>query len=115
MLTIERLSKSFGKFKVLDDINVALQAGRSVSLIGPNGLGKTTLIKCILGLVVPDSGSILLGDRPVLRSWQYRRQIGYMPQIGRYPDNMRVRQVIDMICELRGANTPIDSDLFRSL
>jgi len=114
MLTIERLSKSFGKFKVLDDINVALQAGRSVSLIGPNGSGKTTLIKCILGLVVPDSGSILLGDRPVLRSWQYRRQIGYMPQIGRYPDNMRVRQVIDMICELRGANTPIDSDLLEA-
>jgi Cu-processing system ATP-binding protein len=56
MLESIQLSKSFGKLKALDEVSVRLEAGQAVSLIGPNGSGKTTFLKCLLGLVVPDSG-----------------------------------------------------------
>jgi Cu-processing system ATP-binding protein len=92
-----------------------MQAGQAVSLIGPNGSGKTTFIKCLLGLVIPDSGSLTLNGQPVLGSWNYRRHIGYMPQIGRYPDHMRVGQVFDMVKEIRnGSYDSLDEDLIRA-
>lgn len=53
-------------------------------------------------MVVHDSGSITFDGEDVLHSWQYRSQIGYMPQIGRYPDNMTIGQVIDMMKDIRG-------------
>mgnify|MGYP000331913144 CR=1 FL=1 len=80
MLESIQLSKSFGKLKVLKDMSVQMRAGQTISLIGPNGSGKTTFIKCLLGLVIPDSGSINLYGNNVLGGWDYRRYIGYMPQ-----------------------------------
>lgn len=115
MLETVRLSKSFGKLRALHEVSVAMRPGQVISLIGPNGSGKTTLLKCLLGLVMPDSGSILLRGQPVAGDWDYRRHIGYMPQIGRYPDNMRVGQVFDMIKEIRqGSFQRLDEDLLRS-
>lgn len=114
MLHIHQLSKKFGKMTALDQISVEMRAGQAVSLIGPNGSGKTTLIKCILGLVLPDSGQITLHGRDIVHHWSYRDQIGYMPQIGRYPDNMQVMQLFEMIREIRGAKTAIDEDLMKA-
>jgi Cu-processing system ATP-binding protein len=112
MLQSSQLSKSFGKLKALDQVSVQMRAGQAVSLIGPNGSGKTTFIKCLLGLVIPDSGSLTLNEKSILGSWDYRRHIGYMPQIGRYPDHMRVGQVFDMVKEIRkGAYESLDDDL----
>jgi Cu-processing system ATP-binding protein len=102
MLESIQLSKSFGKLKALDEVSVRLEAGQAVSLIGPNGSGKTTFLKCLLGLVVPDSGELRLHGQSILGLWDYRRAIGYMPQIGRYPDHIRVGQVFDMVREVRG-------------
>lgn len=53
MIDIQHLSKRFGKIQVLRDINLNFEAGHCVALIGPNACGKTTLIKCILGMVIP--------------------------------------------------------------
>jgi Cu-processing system ATP-binding protein len=115
MLESIRLCKSFGKLKALDQVSVQMQAGQAVSLVGPNGSGKTTFLKCLLGLVIPDSGDLLLNGERILGSWDYRRRIGYMPQIGRYPDNMRVGQVFDLVREIRGRNTPrCDDDLLQA-
>ena len=114
MLKTVQLSKNFGKLKALDSVDVHLSRGQAVSLVGPNGSGKTTFLKCILGLVIPDSGQILLNEKPILQGWDYRKQVGYMPQIGRYPENMKVRHVFDMIRELRGVGQPIDDDLMRT-
>jgi len=115
MLTIDRISKKFGKLKVLDQISVAFSSGQTVSLVGPNGSGKTTLIKCILGLVLPDVGNIIVNGMAAANGFDYRRHIGYMPQIGRYPDNMRVAQVFDMIREIRSDFTgSSDDDLIRA-
>jgi Cu-processing system ATP-binding protein len=114
MLDIHQLSKNFGKLKALDAVSARLEQGQAISLVGPNGSGKTTFIKCILGLVVPDSGRITLNGADILDNWAYRSQIGYMPQIGRYPDNMRVRQLFEMIREVRGNDQLVDDDLMRA-
>ncbi|MFA6945266.1 MAG: ABC transporter ATP-binding protein, partial [Pedobacter sp.] len=82
--------------------------------MGPNGCGKTTLIKTILGMVVPDSGSILFQGKDILNHWQYRDQIGYMPQMGRYPDNMTIGQVFGMIKDIRGMSEGLDEDLIKA-
>lgn len=115
MLESIKLCKSFGKFKALDDVNVRMGAGQAVSLIGPNGSGKTTFLKCLLGLVLPDSGELRLRGQSILGAWDYRSAIGYMPQIGRYPDHMRVGQVFDMVREIRGRGSErLDDDLMRA-
>lgn len=104
MISISNLYKQFGKLEVLRGINTQFSAGEVVSLIGPNGSGKTTLIKSILGLVKPDRGAIEVNGVLVNGSPAYRASIGYMPQIGRYPDNMKVGQLLNMIREIRSSS-----------
>lgn len=115
MIIASNLTKQFGKLKALDDVSVNFAKGECIALMGPNGSGKTTLIKCILGMVVPDSGFITFNDKNILHNWQYRQHIGYMPQIGRYPENMTIGQVISMIKDIRSAyNKSFDEELIES-
>jgi len=104
MIRIEKLEKKFKKLKALDGINVSFKPEQVVSLIGPNGSGKTTLIKSILGLVSPDAGEIFVNDRLITADPAYKHRIGYMPQIGRYPDNMTVGQLFSMMKDIRQAS-----------
>ena len=105
MISIEHISKRFRKLQVLDDINANMEKGQVISLIGPNGSGKTTLIKSILGMVRPDKGKITVDGHVISGDHSYRANIGYMPQIGRYPDNMRIGQLFRMIENIRGIAT----------
>jgi Cu-processing system ATP-binding protein len=102
MIIASNVSKKFGKLKALDDVSVTCNKGECIALIGPNGCGKTTLIKSILGMVVCDSGFITFNGNNIKHSWKYRADIGYMPQIGRYPENMTIGQVLDMMKDIRG-------------
>lgn len=111
MINIEHLTKTYGKLNALDDINLRFDKGQAVSLLGPNGSGKTTLIKSILGLVIPGKGTITINGEVVSGHWAYRAQIGYMPQIGRYPDNMTIGQVINMMKEVRSDCKTYDEEL----
>jgi Cu-processing system ATP-binding protein len=101
MIIASNVSKKFGKLKALDDVSVSCNKGECIALIGPNGSGKTTFIKSVLGMVIPDSGFITFNGQNILHDWHYRRYIGYMPQIGRYPDNMTIGQVLDMMKDIR--------------
>ena len=112
MIRIEHIKKRFKRLQVLDDVCAAFTKGQVISLIGPNGSGKTTLIKSILGMVKPDSGNIYFNDAAINADYQYRQHIGYMPQIGRYPDNMKVEQLFIMLRHIRGEQgNDIDHDL----
>lgn len=112
MLEAASITKTFGRLRALDEFSVSMAAGRSFSLIGPNGSGKTTFIKCLLGTVIPDSGTLTLDGSSLLGDPALRARIGYMPQIGRYPDNMRVGQLFDMLHEIRrGTSERRDEDL----
>lgn len=113
MIEIQHVSKQFGNLKILKDINVVLPKGECIAMIGPNGCGKTTLIKSILGMVIPTSGKILVDGISISNEFEYRRKIGYMPQIGRYPDNMNIGQIIEMVKEIRGVSNVDDDELYR--
>ncbi len=115
MIQIEKLTKSYGRFKALDNVSLGFDKGQAVSLLGPNGSGKTTLIKSILGLVIPETGLIKIDGNSISSDCSYRSMIGYMPQIGRYPDNMTIEQVINMIKEIRKDCTVYDDDLIKGL
>jgi len=112
MIRIQNISKRFRKLQALDAISTEFGDGRVVALIGPNGSGKTTLIKSILGLIKPDSGTILFDGKPIAESVEYRQQIGYMSQIGRYPDNLTIGQLFRMIRKLRKGNLQLDEELY---
>jgi len=115
MIEVKNLNKAFGKLKALDNITLSLQKGQCVALLGPNGCGKTTLIKTILGMVMPDSGAIEFRGRSIFGHWQYRSQVGYMPQIGRYPENMTIAHVFEMMKDIRkDGGKALDETLVRS-
>lgn len=114
MIEIKNISKKFGKLEVLSEVNLSCKKGECIALIGPNGCGKTTLIKSVLGMVLPDKGLIEFNGKSVLGEYLYRENIGYMPQIGRYPDNMTIGQIIDMIKKIRNSNKELDVDLLKA-
>ncbi len=101
MIRIEQVSKKFRKLQALDKVSADFSKGQVISLIGPNASGKTTLIKCILGMVRPDCGKIFVNEKPITADPAYRSDIGYMPQIGRYPDNMKAGQLFAMLKKFR--------------
>jgi Cu-processing system ATP-binding protein len=112
MIRIENISKKFKRLQALDQVSVHLNSGKVISLIGPNGSGKTTLIKCILGMVKPAKGKIYVNEMKINGDPSYRQRIGYMPQIGRYPDNMKVGQLFAMMKHIRNASEDdLDTDL----
>jgi Cu-processing system ATP-binding protein len=114
MIEINNLSKNFNKFTALDNINVNFKDGQSIALIGPNGCGKTTLIKSILGLNVIEKGAIVVNGESVSEHYIYRKNIGYMPQIGRYPENMSIEETLKMIKDIRKApEQDLDTELLQ--
>lgn len=114
MIIASNVTKQFGKMKALDNVSVKCNKGECIALIGPNGSGKTTFIKTVLGMVVCDSGFITFNDKNILHDWEYRKDIGYMPQIGRYPENMTIGQVLDMMKDIRSKNTrSLDEQLIK--
>lgn len=80
-IEIDQLSKSYGKFQALRNIQLKVPKGTIFGLLGPNGAGKTTLIKSIAGAIKPSKGTIkVLGLDPLKQRWEIRKRIGYMPQ-----------------------------------
>ena len=113
MIEIKNVSKKFGKLEVLKNVSVSCKSGQCIALIGPNGCGKTTLIKSILGMVLPDEGSMEFNQKSIFGDYSYREKIGYMPQIGRYPDTMTIGEIIEMVKKIRNSKNNLDEDLFR--
>ena len=101
MIRIEEVHKRFGRNEVLKGVDLNIPEGGIYAVLGPNGSGKTTLIKCVLGLMIPDQGEIHIADKMIRNQWQYREEINYLPQIANFPENIRVRELIHMINDLR--------------
>jgi Cu-processing system ATP-binding protein len=102
MIEIKGIKKNFGKLEVLKGFDFSISVGNITAILGPNGSGKTTLIKAILGLVIPDGGDIHFDGAQILKSWDYRKHIGYLPQIARFPENLKVRELFRLIEDVRG-------------
>lgn len=111
MIEVSQIHKNFGVIEVLRGVDLSLKSGTCTSLIGPNASGKTTLLKMILGMVKPTSGRILVNNMNVQEDHKYREHVGYMPQIGSYPDNMKVGQLFSLLQRLRHSPDGFDEEL----
>lgn len=101
MVRIENITKSFGGLSVLKDINLDIESGGVIAILGPNASGKTTLIKCLLGMVIPNAGKIFFDNEMILGSWEYRDRINYLPQIADFPSNITIKELIGIVKDLR--------------
>lgn len=102
MVSIENLHKRFGKNIVLSGVDLEIKSGGIFAVLGPNGSGKTTLIKSILGMVIPNKGVIKVMGENIKKNANYRNKIDYLPQIANFPSNLKVKELITMIKDLRG-------------
>ena len=105
MVTYQDLNKKFGSNVVLNGLNLSIKTGGIIAILGPNGSGKTTMIKSLLGMVIPNKGSILLNNKEIKDQWKYRNEIDYLPQIANFPSNLTVNELFTMIKDLRGKTT----------
>lgn len=106
MISVKNLHKSYGKLEVLKGVSLDFEReGAITAILGPNGSGKTTLIKSLLGMVLPSQGEIRVGGQSIKNQWLYRDKIDYLPQIARFPENLRVRELIAFIKTLRQGQT----------
>lgn len=103
MVSIENLHKRFGKNEVLKGVDLNIKDGGIFAVLGPNGSGKTTLIKSVLGMVIPNKGNITVLGENVKKNSNYRHKIDYLPQIANFPNNLKVKELIRMIKDLRGS------------
>jgi Cu-processing system ATP-binding protein len=115
MIEVRGVRKRYGALQVLDGVDVTFSAGRVTAVVGPNSAGKTTLIKSILGLTRVDSGTITVAGTPIDDDGRYRADIGYMPQIASFPENLSADDLFAMMRDLRGPETPRDEALIERL
>jgi Cu-processing system ATP-binding protein len=111
MLELVGLSRHFGALKVIDGLVLTVEAGEVLGIVGPNGAGKTTLMKTLLGLTSSDGGTILVDGERVGHDPAYRANVGYMPQIARFPENLSAAELIAMVRDLRGNDAVVVDDL----
>lgn len=98
MLNVEKLSKSYGPQKALDEVSFSVSSPQVVGLLGPNGAGKSTLMKLICGYLVPDAGRVeVCGSDTVKQALQARAKIGYLPEHNPLYLDMYVREYLEFV------------------
>jgi ABC-2 type transport system ATP-binding protein len=103
LLLAENLTKDYGPFRALDRLNLAIAPGEVFGLLGPNGSGKTTALRLLLGFLRPTAGRATIAGHDCWRqSVAARRQVAYLPGELRLYENMTGRQLILFLCRLRG-------------
>jgi phospholipid/cholesterol/gamma-HCH transport system ATP-binding protein len=100
IIQIEHLKKSFGDLQVLKDVNVDIQSGENLVILGKSGSGKSVLIKCLVRLIEPDEGTLIALDKNMedLSSTelnQLRKKIGFLFQSAALYDSMSVRENLE--------------------
>jgi ABC-2 type transport system ATP-binding protein len=102
-ISIEGLVKSFGSTRALDGLDLSVEVGEVHGFLGPNGSGKTTTIRILLGLLRADAGSVvLLGGDPWRDAVRLHRRLAYVPgEVSLWP-NLTGGEVIDLVGRLRG-------------
>ena len=117
LIKLEKISLSFGKRQILDNISFSINSGEILGMLGPNGVGKSTLFNLIIGLLKPDFGSIIVNGENVLdypiseRTKKFK--IGYVPQYGGYFHDLTLLDNLKAVSEVvidnkNDRNTKID-------
>src|ERR1051326_5402693 len=103
LLRTERLTKDYDGFRALDGLDLSVGLGEIFGLLGPNGSGKTTALRLILGFLQPTSGAAWINGRHTwLEDVAARQGVAYLPGELRLYENMTGRQLVDFLCKLRG-------------
>ena len=97
LLEVNNLTKRYGKFVALDGVNLSLGEGKIVGLLGPNGCGKTTLIKMINGLLTPSCGTISInGYAPGIET---KKVISYLPERTYLQSSMKIKDMVEYFAD----------------
>ena len=118
MLSVKHLVKSLSGRRVIEDVTLSVQRGETVGLLGPNGAGKTTTFRMLIGLIVPDSGQIVLDGVDITNLPFYeraRRGISYLPQESFVPRSLSVEDNIAMVLEVRERSAKKRKEIFERL
>ena len=103
-IELKKITLSFGKRKILDNINFNLNEGQILGMLGPNGVGKSTIFNLITGLIQPDYGSIIIDGKKVNDYPIYTRttkfKVGYVPQYGGFFHDLTVLENLNAIGEV---------------
>lgn len=103
MLTLNHVTKRYGRFTAVDDLSFEVKAGEIFGFLGPNGAGKTTTMKMITGLVRPTSGQILVGGLDVVKApVETKAQVGYIPDRPYLHDRLTALEYLYFIAGLYG-------------
>lgn len=103
MIEITNVSRRYGSVQALRDVNLRIEKGSILGLLGVNGAGKTTLLNILTGYLAPTSGQVLVGGYdPLLSPEEAKRLIGYLPEHPPLYDEMTVREYLRFVSELRG-------------
>ncbi len=119
ILNLEKISLKFGRKIILDNLNLKLNSGQILGLLGPNGVGKTTIFNLITGLISPDFGSIFINSEKVNGFPIYQRtlkfKIGFVPQYGGFFHDLTVYENLKAISEIAINNSNIRDEKINSL
>lgn len=103
MIKIESLSKSFGRIKALDNLNLEINRGELLGLIGPNGAGKTTAIRIICCILQPDQGNVLVDGHSIHHDQiKIKSMIGYLPEEPNLYERFKARDLLKYFAQLYG-------------
>ena len=119
ILKLEKISISFGRKSILDNLNLSLNNGQILGLLGPNGVGKSTIFNLITGLISPDFGSIIINSKVVNEYPIYQRtikfKIGFVPQYGGFFHDLTVYENLKAISEITIENQSFREEKINSL
>jgi ABC-type multidrug transport system ATPase subunit len=102
MISVQHLTKQFGAFTAVNDVSFEINAGETFALLGPNGSGKTTALKCLVGLMPPTAGEIKVDGLDVWKDARRAKSLmSYLPQYVNFHDNLTAREVMQFYCRLR--------------
>jgi len=103
LIVVEQLSKWYGSRLAVDRVSLEVERGEVMGLLGPNGSGKTTILRILTGYLHPTEGTVRLADLDVVaRSREARARVGYVPEDAPLYEWMRVREFLRFMARLRG-------------
>ena len=104
LLELKNISKSFGERKILDNVSLKINRGEILGLLGPNGAGKSTIFNLITGLIKPDYGKVIFGNKEATNFPIYLRtrefKIGYVPQYGGFFSELTTYENLKAIAQI---------------
>jgi len=119
VLQLEKLTLKFGKRIILDNLNLKLNSGQILGLLGPNGVGKSTIFNLIIGFIKPDFGSIIINNNKVNNYPIHQRtikfKIGFVPQYGGFFHDLTVYENLKAIAEITISNKSYREEKINSL